>query len=195
MQDNQKSNRDFISRCFANFQATGSIEDLAQKRRPRSVLVNEKDGEALAGFQNISTISYMDQAKNSESSKIYLLRPAGGYSYNSQRLLEKQVLSKNNMMEGHQFCLKMLETHAGNPRFIIKIRFFDECYFKLGGSLNTKNMFNSVVCAGGGVKGISDITANYYNKSETYSQTETNNLLNNKANTGVSYTKGEDDAL
>ncbi|KAA6395139.1 MAG: hypothetical protein EZS28_009335 [Streblomastix strix] len=54
---------------------------------------------------------------------------------------------------------------------------------------------NSVVCAGGGVKAISDITANYYNKSETYSQTETNNLLNNKANTGVSYTKGDDDAL
>ncbi|KAA6330079.1 MAG: hypothetical protein EZS28_053541, partial [Streblomastix strix] len=54
---------------------------------------------------------------------------------------------------------------------------------------------NSVVCAGGGVKAISDITSNYYNKSETYSQTETNNLLNNKVNTGVSYTKGEDDAL
>ncbi|KAA6356499.1 MAG: hypothetical protein EZS28_047974, partial [Streblomastix strix] len=54
---------------------------------------------------------------------------------------------------------------------------------------------NSVVYAGGGVKAISDITSNYYNKSETYSQGETNNLLNNKANTGVSYTKGEDDAL
>ncbi|KAA6367101.1 MAG: hypothetical protein EZS28_037371, partial [Streblomastix strix] len=54
---------------------------------------------------------------------------------------------------------------------------------------------NSVVCAGGGVKAISDITANYYNKSETYSQTETNNLLNNKADSGISYTKREDDAL
>ncbi|KAA6365823.1 MAG: hypothetical protein EZS28_038650, partial [Streblomastix strix] len=53
---------------------------------------------------------------------------------------------------------------------------------------------NSVVCAGGGVKAISDITANYYNKSETYSQTETNNLLNNKANGGVSYIKTENDA-
>ncbi|KAA6373672.1 MAG: hypothetical protein EZS28_030802, partial [Streblomastix strix] len=54
---------------------------------------------------------------------------------------------------------------------------------------------NSVICAGGGVKAISDVTANYYNKSETYSQIETNNLLSFKANTGVSYTKGEDDAL
>ncbi|KAA6382086.1 MAG: hypothetical protein EZS28_022390, partial [Streblomastix strix] len=54
--------------------------------------------------------------------------------------------------------------------------------------------------AGGGVKSISDINAsvdlsNYYNKTQTYSQTETNNLLNGKANTGVSYTKGEDDTL
>ncbi|KAA6382921.1 MAG: hypothetical protein EZS28_021552 [Streblomastix strix] len=54
---------------------------------------------------------------------------------------------------------------------------------------------NSVVCAGGGLKAISDITSNYYNKSETYSQTEINNLLNNKADSGVSYTTGEDDAL
>ncbi|KAA6369605.1 MAG: hypothetical protein EZS28_034868, partial [Streblomastix strix] len=54
---------------------------------------------------------------------------------------------------------------------------------------------NSVVCAGGGVKAISDISANYYNKSESYSQTETNNRLNNKANAVVSYAKGEDDAL
>ncbi|KAA6362860.1 MAG: hypothetical protein EZS28_041613, partial [Streblomastix strix] len=54
---------------------------------------------------------------------------------------------------------------------------------------------NSVVCSGGGMKAIFDITSNYYNKSETYSQTETNNLLYNKANIGVSYTKGEDDAL
>ncbi|KAA6392510.1 MAG: hypothetical protein EZS28_011963 [Streblomastix strix] len=54
---------------------------------------------------------------------------------------------------------------------------------------------NSIVCARGGLEAVSDKTANYYNKCETYSQTETNNLLNNKANTGVSYTKGEDDAL
>ncbi|KAA6391107.1 MAG: hypothetical protein EZS28_013366 [Streblomastix strix] len=58
----------------------------------------------------------------------------------------------------------------------------------------------SVFLAGGGVKSISDINAsvdlsNYYNKTQTYSQTETNNLLNGKANTGVSYTKGEDDTL
>ncbi|KAA6374353.1 MAG: hypothetical protein EZS28_030119, partial [Streblomastix strix] len=58
----------------------------------------------------------------------------------------------------------------------------------------------SAFLAGGGVKSISDINAsvdlsNYYNKTQTYSQTETNNLLNSKANTGVSYTKGEDDTL
>ncbi|KAA6384025.1 MAG: hypothetical protein EZS28_020448 [Streblomastix strix] len=60
--------------------------------------------------------------------------------------------------------------------------------------------YNSVFLAGGGVRAISDINAsidlsNYYNKTQTYSQTETDNLLNNKANTGVSYTKGEDDSL
>ncbi|KAA6386551.1 MAG: hypothetical protein EZS28_017919, partial [Streblomastix strix] len=59
---------------------------------------------------------------------------------------------------------------------------------------------NSVFLAGGGVKSISKINAsvdlsNYYNKTQTYSQTETDNLLNNKTNTGVSYTKGEDDTL
>ncbi|KAA6400847.1 MAG: hypothetical protein EZS28_003632 [Streblomastix strix] len=101
---------------------------------------------------------------------------------------------------------------------------------------------NSVVCAAGGDKAIQDINAsidlsNYYNKSQTYSQTETdqkfnqklnisdqidactktqddallllkadetqlidshtkgetNNVLNNKADSGVSYIKGEDD--
>ncbi|KAA6379626.1 MAG: hypothetical protein EZS28_024850, partial [Streblomastix strix] len=59
---------------------------------------------------------------------------------------------------------------------------------------------SSVFLAGGGVKAISDINASVdlsiqYNKTQTYSQTETNNLLNNMANTGISYTKGEDDAL
>ncbi|KAA6398333.1 MAG: hypothetical protein EZS28_006141 [Streblomastix strix] len=59
---------------------------------------------------------------------------------------------------------------------------------------------SNVILAGGGVRSIADINAsvdlsNYYSKNETYSQTETNNLLNNKANTGVSYTKSEDDAL
>ncbi|KAA6402905.1 MAG: hypothetical protein EZS28_001567 [Streblomastix strix] len=54
--------------------------------------------------------------------------------------------------------------------------------------------------AGGGVRSIADINAsddlsNYYNKTQTYSQTETNNLLNNKANTGVLYSKSEDDTL
>ncbi|KAA6357147.1 MAG: hypothetical protein EZS28_047326, partial [Streblomastix strix] len=59
---------------------------------------------------------------------------------------------------------------------------------------------NSVFHADGGGRAISDINAsvdlsNYYNKSQTYSQNETDNLLNSKANTGASYTKGENDEL
>ncbi|KAA6375856.1 MAG: hypothetical protein EZS28_028615, partial [Streblomastix strix] len=54
---------------------------------------------------------------------------------------------------------------------------------------------NSVISAERGVKALSDITANYYNKCRTYSQSETNNLLSNKVNTGFSYSKGEDDIL
>ncbi|KAA6377019.1 MAG: hypothetical protein EZS28_027454, partial [Streblomastix strix] len=62
---------------------------------------------------------------------------------------------------------------------------------------------NSVVCAGGGVKAIQDINArvdfsNYYNKSQTYSQTETDQKLNLKLNIFDqidAYTKTQDDAL
>ncbi|KAA6367818.1 MAG: hypothetical protein EZS28_036655, partial [Streblomastix strix] len=62
---------------------------------------------------------------------------------------------------------------------------------------------NSVVCAGGGVKAIQDINAsvdfsNYYNKSQTYSQTETEQKLNLKLNISDqidAYTKTQDDAL
>ncbi|KAA6402764.1 MAG: hypothetical protein EZS28_001709 [Streblomastix strix] len=82
---------------------------------------------------------------------------------------------------------------------------------------------SNVVCAGGGVRSIADIqSASYskseddallllkadktqlidsYSKSETYARdevytkVETNNLLNNKADSGVSNTKGEDDTL
>ncbi|KAA6394014.1 MAG: hypothetical protein EZS28_010465, partial [Streblomastix strix] len=70
---------------------------------------------------------------------------------------------------------------------------------------------SSVVCAGGGVRSIADIQSASYSKSEddallllkadktqlidSYTKGETNNLLNNKADTSVSYTKGEDDAL
>ncbi|KAA6365078.1 MAG: hypothetical protein EZS28_039396, partial [Streblomastix strix] len=62
---------------------------------------------------------------------------------------------------------------------------------------------NSVVCAGGGVKAIQDINAsvdfsNYYNKSQTYSQTETDQKLNLKLNISDqidAYTKTQDDAL
>ncbi|KAA6382794.1 MAG: hypothetical protein EZS28_021677 [Streblomastix strix] len=82
---------------------------------------------------------------------------------------------------------------------------------------------NSVFLAGGGVKAIADIQSTSYIKSETYSRDEvytkseddallllkadktqlidsyskgeTDNLLNNKANIGVSYSKGEDDTL
>ncbi|KAA6366694.1 MAG: hypothetical protein EZS28_037778, partial [Streblomastix strix] len=62
---------------------------------------------------------------------------------------------------------------------------------------------NSVVCAGGGVKSIQDINAsvdfsNYYNKSQTYSQTETDQKLNLKLNISDqidAYTKTQDDAL
>ncbi|KAA6394709.1 MAG: hypothetical protein EZS28_009763 [Streblomastix strix] len=60
---------------------------------------------------------------------------------------------------------------------------------------------NSVFLADGGVKAIQDINAsvdlqNYnYNKSQTYSQTQTNNLLNNKVDSEVLYSKCEDDAL
>ncbi|KAA6384126.1 MAG: hypothetical protein EZS28_020348 [Streblomastix strix] len=62
---------------------------------------------------------------------------------------------------------------------------------------------NSVVCTGGGVKAIQDINAsvdfsNYYNKSQTYSQTETDQKLNLKLNISDqidAYTKTQDDAL
>ncbi|KAA6372624.1 MAG: hypothetical protein EZS28_031849, partial [Streblomastix strix] len=62
---------------------------------------------------------------------------------------------------------------------------------------------NSVVCAGGGVKAIQDINAsvdfsNYYNKSQSYSQTETDQKLNLKLNVSDqidAYTKTQDDAL
>ncbi|KAA6377965.1 MAG: hypothetical protein EZS28_026507 [Streblomastix strix] len=62
---------------------------------------------------------------------------------------------------------------------------------------------NSVVCAGGGVKAIQDINAsvdfsNYYNKSQTNSQTETDQKLNLKLNISDqidAYTKTQDDAL
>ncbi|KAA6389722.1 MAG: hypothetical protein EZS28_014748 [Streblomastix strix] len=62
---------------------------------------------------------------------------------------------------------------------------------------------NSVVCAGGGVKAIKDINinvdlSNYYNKSQTYSQTETDQKLNLKLNISNqidAYTKTQDDAL
>ncbi|KAA6399234.1 MAG: hypothetical protein EZS28_005235 [Streblomastix strix] len=62
---------------------------------------------------------------------------------------------------------------------------------------------NSVVCADGGVKAIQDINAsvdfsNYYNKSQTYSLTETDQKLNLKLNISDqidAYTKTQDDAL
>ncbi|KAA6372368.1 MAG: hypothetical protein EZS28_032107 [Streblomastix strix] len=62
---------------------------------------------------------------------------------------------------------------------------------------------NSVVCAGGGIKAIQDINAsvdfsNYYNKSQTYSQSETDQKLNLKLNISDqidAYTKTQDDAL
>ncbi|KAA6384471.1 MAG: hypothetical protein EZS28_020002 [Streblomastix strix] len=66
---------------------------------------------------------------------------------------------------------------------------------------------NSVVCAGGDVKAIQDINAsNQYDALmllnadmsqliDVYTKHETNNLLNNKADSGVSCSKGEEDAL
>ncbi|KAA6404431.1 MAG: hypothetical protein EZS28_000052 [Streblomastix strix] len=70
---------------------------------------------------------------------------------------------------------------------------------------------SSVVCARGGVRSIADIQSASYSKSEddallllkadktqlidSSTKGETNNLLNNKADTGVSYTKTEDYAL
>ncbi|KAA6367838.1 MAG: hypothetical protein EZS28_036635, partial [Streblomastix strix] len=70
---------------------------------------------------------------------------------------------------------------------------------------------SNVVCARGGVRSITDIQSASYSKSDddalllsksdkkqlidSYTKGETNNLLNNNADTGVSYTKGEDDAL
>ncbi|KAA6372230.1 MAG: hypothetical protein EZS28_032243, partial [Streblomastix strix] len=61
----------------------------------------------------------------------------------------------------------------------------------------------SVVLAGGGAKAIQDINAsvdfsNYYNKSQTYSQTETDQKLNLKLSVSDqidAYTKTQDDAL
>ncbi|KAA6398717.1 MAG: hypothetical protein EZS28_005755 [Streblomastix strix] len=62
---------------------------------------------------------------------------------------------------------------------------------------------NSVVCAGGGIKAICDLNvsvefSNYYNKSQTYSQTETDQKLNLKLNISNqidAYSKTQDDAL
>ncbi|KAA6368360.1 MAG: hypothetical protein EZS28_036114 [Streblomastix strix] len=62
---------------------------------------------------------------------------------------------------------------------------------------------NSAVCAEVGIKAIQNINASidlsyYYNKSQTYSQTETNNMLNNKLNISDqidTYTKNQDDTL
>ncbi|KAA6391145.1 MAG: hypothetical protein EZS28_013328 [Streblomastix strix] len=70
---------------------------------------------------------------------------------------------------------------------------------------------SNVILAGGGVRAIADIQSASYTKAQddallllkadktqlidSYTKTETNNLLNNKTNTGVSYTKSEDDAL
>ncbi|KAA6388055.1 MAG: hypothetical protein EZS28_016419 [Streblomastix strix] len=53
---------------------------------------------------------------------------------------------------------------------------------------------NSVVCAGG-ADALLDDKLNVSDYIDAYTKGETNNLLNNKANSGVSYTKGEDDAL
>ncbi|KAA6362548.1 MAG: hypothetical protein EZS28_041925, partial [Streblomastix strix] len=70
--------------------------------------------------------------------------------------------------------------------------------------IQVQNYDNSnVVCAVGGVKAIQDINAsvdlsNYYNKSQTYSQTETDQKLNLKLNISDqidAYTKTQDDAL
>ncbi|KAA6399535.1 MAG: hypothetical protein EZS28_004937 [Streblomastix strix] len=62
---------------------------------------------------------------------------------------------------------------------------------------------NSVLCTGGGVKSIQNINAsvdfsNYYNKSQAYSQTETDQKLNQKLNISDqidAYTQTQDDAL
>ncbi|KAA6384515.1 MAG: hypothetical protein EZS28_019960 [Streblomastix strix] len=59
---------------------------------------------------------------------------------------------------------------------------------------------NSVFLAERLIKSISDINSsvdlsNYYNKTQIYSQTETDYLLSNKANTGVSYIQREDEEL
>ncbi|KAA6401442.1 MAG: hypothetical protein EZS28_003040 [Streblomastix strix] len=70
---------------------------------------------------------------------------------------------------------------------------------------------SNVVCAGGGVRSIADIQSASYFKLEddallllkadkthlidSYTKGDTDNLLNNKADTGVSYTKNDDDAL
>ncbi|KAA6381742.1 MAG: hypothetical protein EZS28_022730 [Streblomastix strix] len=70
---------------------------------------------------------------------------------------------------------------------------------------------SSVFLAGGGVRSIADIQSASYTKSEddallllkadktelidSYTKTETNNLLNSKTDNGVSYTKSEYDAL
>ncbi|KAA6380634.1 MAG: hypothetical protein EZS28_023838, partial [Streblomastix strix] len=66
---------------------------------------------------------------------------------------------------------------------------------------------SSVICAGGGVRSFADIQSASYSKSQddallsliadktqlidSYTKSETNNLLNNKADNGVSYIKSE----
>ncbi|KAA6395443.1 MAG: putative transposable element tc3 transposase [Streblomastix strix] len=102
---------------------------------------SDKIDDLLAGFDSEPLLSYRDRAKNSEPSKTSLWRLADEYDYHSYRCQERQVLSKDDMMKRHQFSLKMLEMQARNPRFFSNIWFSDECYFELGGSANTKNMY------------------------------------------------------
>ncbi|KAA6367320.1 MAG: hypothetical protein EZS28_037153 [Streblomastix strix] len=90
---------------------------------------------------------------------------------------------------------------TGNDQSIIGKKTFT-CIIISNGIQYSRYNNNSVFLADGGIKARQNINAsvdlsNYYSKSQTYSQTETNNMLNNKLNISDQievYTKGEDDA-
>ncbi|KAA6401847.1 MAG: hypothetical protein EZS28_002624 [Streblomastix strix] len=88
---------------------------------------------------------------------------------------------------------------TGNDQSIIEMKTFTSTIIS-NGIQYSEYVNNSVFLAEGGIKTKSYINAgvdlnNYYNKTQSYSQTGIDSLLNNKANTGVSYIKGEDDEL
>ncbi|KAA6404393.1 MAG: hypothetical protein EZS28_000080 [Streblomastix strix] len=109
--------------------------------------------------------------------------------------IKDQSIDKNTLILAHNTIFAT----TGNDHSIIEIKTFTSTIISKGIQYSGYDN-NSVFLANGQAKAISDINAsvdlsNYYNKTQTYSQTETNNLQNDKAIVEVSYTKDEDDAF